>query len=237
MRQNIRGICIVFVAAIMLSSCTETGGSIYAGTTDYTVHMNKINMKIGPNITVADSFRYSGAEIVHATEGPIKRQIFAGRNGEFLSITIFNADAGFIRNAVTDSKENEWEYKIKEVTGPKWIRVVGSNSPCCVNLLRSEYLFIPDYVSVWDKNSPLPKDNVLGKVVLVSFGTPIPERLSPNSWATGDNDDFLTGDDVNKPQLAYEITESGMLIPNLSADKQAFLQEKEDRSAEVCQIE
>lgn len=237
MEQNIRVFFVVFIAVLLFSSCTQKRTDAESEPVPYTIIMNKLTMEIGPLITVADSFRYSGAEIVYSNKGQIKRQLFAGQNGEFLSVTIFKADSDFIRKAVPYSKESSWEYRIKEVTGPKWIRVVGNKTPCCVNLLRSEYFFIPDNTLVWDKDSLLPEENVFGRVVLISFGTPIPEHLSPNSWATEPDEDFLTGATFNNPSLTYEVIESGLLIPNLSADKQAFLQEKEARARQVYQVE
>lgn len=210
---------------------------------EYSVQGNRIYIERGPTIIIEDSFRYGGAEGVPTPQGSLKRQIFAGKRGEFVTVTIFDGTADLVREAATDARPNKWEYRIKQVTGPQWIRVTGNKTPCCVNLLRSEYLFIPAGEK-WGQGSSSPalpalaEGPVPGKVLLISFGTPIPERLHPNTWAG--NDDLLGEDWL---QLDYDLSaagvsgESGLLIHNLGADQLKYLNEQEARAQQVYRVE
>ena len=230
--------CAALLAAvIVLAPGCAPRGEISGGNTGnvsarpYVVEGNVVRVEKGPVIMLEDSFRYAGAENVPSSLGQIKRQIFTGRNGEFITVSVFDASSGFVRESVTDSSPNKWEYRIREVKGPQWLRITGNITPCCVNLLRSEYLFMPKD-GKWSPGAPLPDGDVPGRVVLVSFGSPIPEEMAPAAWGGAD---ALAGGSAL--QLNYENEDEGLLIPNLGADRLDYLRKQEVRAAQAYRVQ
>ena len=233
-KKNFAGLCLVLLAAVVVlaQGCARQGEN--AGNVSvrpYVVEGNVVRVEKGPVVVVEDSFIYAGAESVPSSLGQLKRQIFTGKNGEFLTVTVFDASSGFVRKSVSDSTPSKWEYRIREVKGPQWLRITGNITPCCVNLLRSEYLFMPQG-GEWKPGASLPEGDVPGRVVLVSFGSPIPEEMAPATWGRAD---VLAGGSAL--QLNYEDENGGLLIPDPGADRAEYLRKQEERAAQVYRVQ
>ena len=233
-KKNFAGLCLVLLAAVIVlaQGCARKGEN--AGNVSvrpYVVEGNVVRVEKGPVIVVEDSFIYAGAESVPSSLGQLKRQIFTGKNGESLTVTVFDASSDFVRKSVSDSTPSKWEYRIREVEGPQWIRITGNITPCCVNLLRSEYLFMPQG-GEWKPCASLPEGDVPGRVVLVSFGSPIPEEMAPATW--GRADVLAEGSAL---QLNYEDEDGGLLIPDPGADRVEYLRKQEERAARAYRVQ
>lgn len=193
----------------------------------YVVNGNLIDIVNGPSIKIDNNFRYAGAEIIPSLHGGTKRQIFAGLNGAFLTVSIFDSNSEEMRRAVVAPANTDWEFPIKETTGPRWIRITGNKTPCCINLLRSEYLFVPAAYPAEPVNrgAGLPGTNIPGKLIVIAYGIPIPEDLLVSPWLMAEAD-FLNND--AELQLVYEHGDGrGPASVRLSPAQAAFLAEQE----------
>ena len=190
-----------------------------------------------PIITISQDFDYGGAEIVPSPEQKIKRHIFSGPKASFVTVTAMRGTPKFIRDSVTNRNYPSYEFGVQEITGPEWIRIVGNKTPCCTNLLRSQYLFVPSN-NVWDKSAPLPDDELAkttqGYVLIISYAEPMPENPAPYTW-TKQGTELLSSLEQT-PKLDYDATANGLINPHLGPQQRDFLTEQTQRATKAYVI-
>ncbi|MBQ4132612.1 MAG: hypothetical protein IJD04_02630 [Desulfovibrionaceae bacterium] len=225
---------ILAVFALLLLGGCASNIDVSEQIQPYTVSNNNIAVSGGPVLKINPDYRYAGAEIIPSLSEKLKRQIYAGPNGSFLTVAVFNSSSQAVREAVT-SPPNEWEFIIAQRPGPRWIRITGNKTPCCINLLRSEYIFMPcsEPGSRISPVAELPAEDIPGKLIVISYGIPLPDALVSGAWA--DNEagmEFLA--DKMQPQLSYEDnTHASPLNPAQAA----FLAEQETRAEAAWSME
>ena len=192
----------------------------------YVLHGNHIAVNSGPDIRISPEYVYAGAEIIPSLYGAdLKRQIFAGPDSSFLTVSVFDTSSEAVRRTVSAPANPQREFLIR--ADPPRLRITGNKTPCCVNLLRSEYIFLP-------AAGPLPETGAAtgeaapadlpGRLIVISYGIPIPEALLTGAWTMNPEIAFLQADE--------EYTPDGP-----SPAQAAFLAEQERRARGACRIE
>ena len=189
-----------------------------------------------PILAVSRDFKYGGAEIVPSGKQQTKRHIFTGPNSSFVTVAVLFGSPEDIRQAVSDSSAKEWEFVVQQIKGPQWIKVSGSITPCCTNLLHSRYVFVP-----LKQTSPTGAIGDLaemdsteqGYILVISYAKALPDNLPAGSWQekgilseTGD-DSGLTFDRDTLPGLANQ---------QLGAEQRRFLQQHLELAAQAYSL-
>ncbi len=211
-----------------------------------------------PMLEVSNDFRYGGAEIVPSPSQQIKRHLFPGPASSFVAITVLQGSPADVRQAVQDKSAKDWEFVVQQIEGPEWIKVVGSTTPCCTNLIHSRYLFVPFKQaghtalrelggSEQNAQAVAAKDDEQGYILVVSYAAPLPENLPAASWQdkglfNGNASGAIAGQNGNvisshNTGLSFDNDQMpGLYNPQLGSEQRHFLQKHANKAQQAYEL-